>query len=306
LSQIKDTYSTFITHYTDNNQRVEFTERIARNILSIFEKYVIRSMPEEQTTRTSNEEMKDNVQSQMILKIFLFWHDMDLPLTLIEEYCLKHLHVIGDSLSYILMQYEGDETNRPFHLPFSHKFYLKITQTFVKSIKKHHSEENVSNHNLQLQILRNMEKDIQARVNVTSLVSSLMSKMIIFSCSHKYPYKTFYGNLLTEFKSRMQPFILEEKTNEPTQPSHSVATHNTVDIEKYLTEKLRNGDSDDVHRFICTVAMKLVLADYQLASELTDVKETSKQVLLNQSCPICVFNTFCKYSRTGTNQFWST
>ena len=101
----------------------------------------------------------------------------------------------------------------------------------------------------------------------------------------------------------MQPLILEENLDEPKRHETS---QNPVDIEKYLSEQLKSGDSEEVQKFICTVAMKLVLADYQLASDLTDVKETNKPLLLGQACPVCVFNSFCKHSKTaGANRFWS-
>lgn len=57
---------------------------------------------------------------------------MNLPLSKIEEFCVNHMHKIGDCLSHIVM---NSNQPKPLYLPFSHKFYLKIIHAFVKSQK---------------------------------------------------------------------------------------------------------------------------------------------------------------------------
>lgn len=97
-------------------------DRIVRDTLSVFEDYIIHK---------SRNDPKER-RSQLILKVFKFWLDMNLPLSRMEEFCVNNMHKIGDCLSHIVMH---STQPKPLYLSFSHKFYLKIIHAFVKSQK---------------------------------------------------------------------------------------------------------------------------------------------------------------------------
>jgi hypothetical protein len=228
-----------------------------QHVLALLDRYVI--------SRTDRSIEQDSI---LLCKIFRFWEDSKFPIEPLEEHLIRQMHAIGECLSHLLLTWESDCP--PFVIGLSHKFYLKLSQTFVTSLKKFEHDESRSNRALQSQIMRNMEKDLNERPFIT-VNAHEVGDSVVFSCGHRFDRTKFFESVIPEFRRRMQQLTGDFKSNSPKAPIED-------QIRDSITEQ---GNSST---FINTIVTKTIEADYDLI----------RSHRINQACPICVHNFILK------------
>ncbi|EFC50569.1 hypothetical protein NAEGRDRAFT_77840 [Naegleria gruberi] len=235
-------------------QEPTMMENLLKQFYTIFDRYL---------TNKSNE-LDEETKLKMLEKLFNFYCSLSLPVSKLEDHCLRNIHIIGDTLSLLLLlpsQNNASGSILKKNLKFSHQFYLKITQSYVRNVKRHEKEEEKASKNLLQQIFRNMEKDLYKR-NYISITQSEISrlhqqdeKLVVFTCGDHYTRTNFTNNIIPEFKNR--------------------------------TSQLISVMSSDLNKKVFNLATDYILKDYQNLLE-------ERCMHTNQACPICVFNFFLK------------
>lgn len=254
-----------------------------RRILAIFDRYLVKS-----SSLAHGSTM--DIRARIIIKIFQYWHGMQLPVKPLEDHCIKNIHNIADSLAFILLhgaescgatangpgRYGGVTKDRPFILDFSHHFFLKITQQHVRALKKFEKEETKSNKHLQTQILRNMEKDISLRSHIVLSAESIPQtgdqRLFVFTCEHTYPKNHFTDKILPEFKSRMETLFA-------------------------ISSPSDQGGQRTAKQMMYELVTQLIEMDYRIY-EQSRGQHGGNQI--NHACPVCVYNLFVEQTNKQT------
>ncbi|KAG2391831.1 hypothetical protein C9374_013316 [Naegleria lovaniensis] len=256
LVQIKENYSEYMKHTKDNDNATSIIDNTLKYYFTIFDRYL--------TNKTND--LDEESKLKILEKLFTFYYNMQFPTSKLEEHCIKNIHVIGDILSILLLLQNTSSVNSQAlkkNLKFSHNFYLKITQSYVRNVKRNERDEERSIRNLTQQILRNMEKDIYKRNHITVSNSDIAKlsqqsqddRIVVFTCGDHYTRSNFTSNILIDFKNRVNQLVL-------AMPS-------------------------ETNKSIVNTATEIILKDYQNMIE-------ERSLHTNQACPVCVYNFFLK------------
>lgn len=217
--------------------------------------------------------------------IFKFWKDYQLDISKLEEFCLKNINTLGESImNYIKIDPD---------LKFSQKFYLKVNLNHIKLLKKNMSY----NVDLQTQIFQNIKSD---KSNFEYPISNL-KKIIYFTCGHKFEYNEF-EKVVQDFKIKMrkefslqntvESKLMEEKfKNINTKKEEKEENINLLQFhgklqEKYNKEKYeiqRNTFHQNEKLYLNTLTSTIIGEDYGLYKN---------EEIMNNSCPNCVYHYF--------------
>ena len=256
LVQMKDNFKEqlhLLKEKTDESNKL--LDIMLRHFYAIFDRYFANK----------SNELDDETKLKMLEKLFRFYYQLGLPTVKLEDHCIKNIHIIGDILSRLLLLDNENKNSKDLkqNLKFSHSFYLKITQSYVKNVKRYEREEGKSTKNLTQQILRNMEKDVYKRNFITISHSDIAKlqvttqddRLMAFTCNDHFTRSQFTSSILPEFKQRVNQLV--------------------------------NVMPSETNRNIYNTATELILRDYQNVIE-------ERTLHTNQACPICIFNFFLK------------
>ncbi len=232
------------------------SEGSPREVIALLDKYIV--------SRTDRSVEGD---AKLLTKIFRFWETQKFPIEPLEEHLLRQMHSISESLSHLLLTWKTGCP--PFTIGLSHKFYWKLSHTFVNSLKKFENDEHRSNRALQSQILRNMEKDLNERPHILN-GSRDVGNSVVFSCGHTFERTMFFERIVPEFRRRMLQF------------GSLVSENPEASVEEQLN--LNVIEPGKVSDYLTTIVAKTIASDYDLLH--------GAQV--NQSCPACVHNYLTK------------
>lgn len=139
--------------------------------------------------------------------------------------------------------------------------------------------------------------------------------MVLFTCGHKFTVKEFLEERLPTFKKDILNFTLQtEETQQDKEDTIAVIDASLQSAEKAnvvpqtpkegedkfylkiegmlkkekkinpkLVERIKKQAAADPQRYIYTLVLQMIQKDYRLL-------ETSKDSMMQHSCPLCVFN----------------